>query len=213
LTYTTYEPEVVTTVLSVLDRILRWREEHPRTVVLIGGSTHAGKTTLARLLTVLLGDLHVLVTALSNDLWLVGGVSPPGMTPMEYVNADRFADDIGRLVKGEVIRPPVFNFQTGKHERDEGDDEVVLEPRAVLILDGTLVLNNLGLEWLEPLKIYVAVPDEYRQRWIEQCDVGIPGAKWGHQGDSATVKASRRKADIVYQQQRENLPRVVVCKH
>lgn len=208
-----HDPKTFATVVSVRDQVLKKREENPPTVVLIGGPNHSGKSRLSSKLATMLSDLHILVTALSNDLWLVGGVPPPGMTPPEYVNADAFANDISRLVKGEAIRPPVFNFQTGVHERNEGDDEVSLRQGDVLILDGSLVLNNPGLEWLNPLKIYVAIPEDYRRRWKEGCREGLTGATWGHEGETAIAKASRQKADLIYQPHPDNLPEVAECHY
>lgn len=120
------------------------RPVQPR-VVLIAGPSSSGKTTLSKRLSVQLLACGVAPFPLEMDNYFVDRDLTPrdenGDYDFESVGAldtIRLADDVRRLIQGEAVRLPRYNFITGL---SEPGDEVQLNAGEIIILEGIHGLN------------------------------------------------------------------------
>ena len=66
-------------------------------------------------------------------------------------DTERMAEDVRRLIKGQAVDIPVYDFTI--HNRV--DETVHVEPKNVIIIEGILILENKELRDLMDAKIYV----------------------------------------------------------
>ena len=66
-------------------------------------------------------------------------------------DTERMAEDVRRLIKGQAVDIPVYDFTI--HNRV--DETVHVEPKNVIIIEGILILENKELRDLMDSKIYV----------------------------------------------------------
>ena len=114
-------------------------------VVLIAGPSAAGKTTFAKRLAVQLLTLGISPFSLEMDNYFVDREDTPrdaeGNFDFEHIDAlDRklLAQHVQRLLKGEQVRLPRYNFVSG---RREPGPEVQLRPGQLIIMEGIHGLN------------------------------------------------------------------------
>lgn len=220
---TTIEPDID----SIAERILGLTKEVSRLVVLIGAPAHSGKSRLSRMLKEALTLMGIPVTTLSNDMWF-GGINRPSHDTrgtnmkevMANVDAAEFVKTVNRLVGGEVVNPPIYDFKSRMHVADEGGALSFSE--GVLILDGSVVLAMRELREISSLKIYVDIPDHIRLGWLRQCKRGFKemsrtetwrSIRTSQRGEAPIAIASATHADLIYRQDPDHLPLVVECDH
>jgi uridine kinase len=109
-------------------------------MVLIAGPTSSGKTTFSRRLTIQLLAVGVSPYALELDNYFVPRAeTPPGpdgapdFEALEALDRDRLARDLGRLVRGERVQVPRYDFETGT---SGPGDEAQLRPGQPIIMEG-----------------------------------------------------------------------------
>jgi uridine kinase len=109
-------------------------------LVLIAGPSSAGKTTFSRRLTVQLLALGISPFPLELDNYFLNREETPpgpdGRPDFESIDAlelDFLADHLSRLIRGEQVQLPRFNFVTGKRE---AGDVIQLKPGQMLLLEG-----------------------------------------------------------------------------
>ena len=114
-------------------------------IILIAGPSSSGKTTLAKRLTIQLLSQGISPFPLEMDNYFVNrGDTPkdengqPDFETLEAVDTHHLADDLRRLVAGEAVRMPHYNFRTGQRE---SGDVIQLHPDQVIILEGIHGLN------------------------------------------------------------------------
>ena len=137
--------------------ILSNRQEKP--VVALTGPSGSGKTTTAMRLQEYLQNLGVKVCLLSMDnFFLPLDQRPPEASDWESpycVNRQWLIDDIHRLMDGELVKLPVYNFKdgiVGGYKPMQGDKD------AIIIAEGIHMLNPLIFDELknEATGVYVA---------------------------------------------------------
>lgn len=126
----------------VVASILENRAKRP--IVCLTGPSGSGKTTAAMRLRAYMENLGVKVCLLSMDnFFLPHDQRPPEATDWESpycVDAPRLADAIDRLLCGEEVELPKFDFKTGTNRKTfqmQGDRD------AVVIAEGIHMLNPL----------------------------------------------------------------------
>jgi len=119
--------------------------ERESSIVLIAGPSSSGKTTFSRRLSVQLLANGVSPYPLELDNYFVQRDQTPigrdGKPDYESINAldlPLLADDLERLVKGEKVHLPHYNFKSGMREKGE---VVRIHKGQVLILEGIHGLN------------------------------------------------------------------------
>jgi uridine kinase len=151
-------------VAEVATKIAALREaaQEPR-VILIAGPSSSGKTTFSHRLTIQLLSQGLSPFSIEMDNYFLNREKTPlnsnGERDFESIRAlDRrkLVGDLRKLVAGENLRLPRFNFVTG--EREDGE-RVQLHPRQLIILEGIHGLNPDLLPEMErgqAFRIYVS---------------------------------------------------------
>jgi len=114
-------------------------------VILIAGPSSSGKTTFAKRLTIQLLARGISPFSLEMDNYFVDRDQTPldehgefNFEALEAVNRERLGRDLTKLIEGETVTMPTYNFQTGKSLEGE---TVQLRPGQIIILEGIHGLN------------------------------------------------------------------------
>lgn len=114
-------------------------------VVLIAGPSSSGKTTFAKRLTIQLLARGISPFPLEMDNYFVDREKTPkdedgylNYEALEALNRERLSSDLKRLIAGEKVQLPLYNFHTGKSEEGES---IQLRPGQIIILEGIHGLN------------------------------------------------------------------------
>jgi uridine kinase len=136
-------------VADIAEQITRRYEDSDENkkvrIILIAGPSSSGKTTLAKRLTIQLLSQGISPFPLEMDNYFVNRGDTPkdengqqDFESLEAVDTHYLAEDLRRLVAGEAVRTPRYNFKTGKREPG---DLIQLHPDQVVILEGIHGLN------------------------------------------------------------------------
>ena len=124
------------------------REQHPVRIVLITGPSSSGKTTFCKRLSVQLLACGLRPLSFSTDDYFVNRVDTPRLPNGDYdfdnietVEYSLLEDHLLRLMKGERVEVPEYNFVTGK--REWNGKKLKLGGDTVLIIEGIHALNPL----------------------------------------------------------------------
>ncbi|HVM70406.1 MAG TPA: nucleoside kinase [Anaerolineales bacterium] len=125
-------------IAEIAQKIAR-RGENAR-VVLIAGPSSSGKTTFSRRLAVQLLALGLSPFALELDNFFVDREKTPlgedgqyDFEALEALDLNLLGEDLSRLIAGEAVNLPKYNFKSGKRETGE---TVQLGPEHIIILEG-----------------------------------------------------------------------------
>ena len=139
-------------------------EEKPIRLVLITGPSSSGKTTFCKRLSIQLLACGLRPLSFSTDDYFVNRVDTPLLPDGSYdfdniraVDCELLADHLSRLMKGERVEVPEYNFVTGK--REYNGKRLKLQNDSILIIEGIHALNPLLTERIEDslkFKIFVS---------------------------------------------------------
>ena len=123
-------------------------DENPIRLVLITGPSSSGKTTFCKRLSVQLLACGLRPMSFSTDDYFVNRVDTPKLPNGDYdfdnIEAVDYAlleDHVTRLMKGERVEVPEYNFTTGL--REWNGKKLKLSNDTVLIIEGIHALNPL----------------------------------------------------------------------
>jgi len=121
-------------------------EETPIRIVLITGPSSSGKTTFCKRLSVQLLACGLRPMSFSTDDYFVNRVDTPLLPNGDYdfdnikaVDCELLDEHLTRLMKGERVEVPEYNFVTGK--REYNGKKLKLSNDSVLIVEGIHALN------------------------------------------------------------------------
>ena len=124
------------------------REKDPVRIVLITGPSSSGKTTFCKRLSVQLLACGLRPISFSTDDYFVNRVDTPKLPNSDYdfdnietVDYHMLEDHLLRLMDGERVEIPEYNFVTGK--REWNGKKLKLGSDTVLIIEGIHALNPL----------------------------------------------------------------------
>ena len=124
------------------------QKEAPVRIVLITGPSSSGKTTFCKRLCVQLLACGLRPYSFSTDDYFVNRVDTPKLPNGDYdfdnvktVEYELLEDHLLRLLQGERVEVPEYNFVTGK--REWNGKKMKLSNDSVLILEGIHALNPL----------------------------------------------------------------------
>ena len=124
------------------------QEENPVRLVLITGPSSSGKTTFCKRLSVQLLACGLRPISFSTDDYFVNRIDTPKLPNGDYdfdnietVEYSLLEDHLLRLMQGEKVEIPEYNFVTGK--REWNGKKLKLSNDTVLIIEGIHALNPL----------------------------------------------------------------------
>ena len=124
------------------------REQNPIRLVLITGPSSSGKSTFCKRLSVQLLACGLRPLSFSTDDYFVNRVDTPKLPNGQYdfdnietVDYKLLGNHLSRLMKGETVEVPEYNFVTGK--REFNGKKLRLSGDSVLIIEGIHALNPL----------------------------------------------------------------------
>jgi uridine kinase len=148
----------------IADRIYQANHERGAKVVLISGPSSSGKTTSAKRIGVQLRVLGLHPVLISLDDYFVNREDTPkdengdyDYEALEALDLARLNDDLKRLIDGQSVEIPRYDFITGTRQWHE--QPLKLDDRSVLIMEGIHALNpNLtpALEERLKFKVYLS---------------------------------------------------------
>lgn len=140
------EKKIVKIAEEIDDRF--HREQNPIRLVLITGPSSSGKSTFCKRLSVQLLACGLRPYSFSTDDYFVNRVDTPKLPNGQYdfdnvetVDYKLLSDHLSRLMKGETVEVPEYNFVTGK--REYNGKKFRLSGDSVLIIEGIHALNPL----------------------------------------------------------------------
>ena len=132
-------------IAEEIDRRFR-AEKDPIRLVLITGPSSSGKSTLCKRLSIQLLACGLRPLSFSTDDYFVNREDTPRLPNGQYdfdnikaVDSDLLEDHLMRLMAGERVEVPEFNFTTGK--REYNGKRLKLKGDTVLIMEGIHALN------------------------------------------------------------------------
>ena len=144
-------------IKKACDKIIRNNEKN---FIMIAGPSSSGKTTSTRVLGSYLRSKGYDPICLSTDDYFVDRIDTPkdefGNFDFECLNAvdtKQFNEDLMRLLKGEEINVPTFNFITG--QREYHNHLVKLNENSIILIEGLHSLND---------DLTPGIPDRYKYK-------------------------------------------------
>lgn len=147
---------------SLADTIEQRREE--LRLVLIAGPSSSGKTSTAQRLSIQMAVNGLLPVPISLDDYYKNRVDTPKLPDgsydfecLEAIDLDLFNEHLLRLLRGEKVKLPKYNFRTGW--REYRGKELQLWPKAVLVVEGIHGLNDrltAAVPRQNKMKLYVS---------------------------------------------------------
>ena len=139
-------------------------KKNPVRLVLITGPSSSGKSTFCKRLSVQLLACGLRPISFSTDDYFVNRVDTPKLPNGDYdfdnvetVDYKLLGEHLSKLMKGEVVEVPEYNFVTGK--REYNGKRLKLSGDTVLIIEGIHALNPLltkGVNDSLKYKIYIS---------------------------------------------------------
>lgn len=132
-------------------------------VIGIAGGSGSGKTTVQRRVMERFGTRRIAL--LDHDAYYrdLSHLAPDQRARFNFdhpdaLETDLMVDHLDRLLAGEPIEKPTYSFET--HNRLEATETV--EPRAVILVEGILVLAEPALRERMDVKLFVDAPADVR---------------------------------------------------
>lgn len=132
-------------IAQIADKIAEKRDTIG--IVLIAGPSSSGKTTFAQRLAIQLRVNGMRPHALSIDDYFVDREHTPrdengeyDFEALEAIDIEKFNHDLSKLLKGEIVEIPYFNFKKGK--REYKGRKIKMDTNDVLIIEGIHGLNE-----------------------------------------------------------------------
>jgi phosphoribulokinase len=162
----------------------------PRAIVVgVVGDSGAGKTTLTRGLTRVIGDAHVThVSADDYHRYDRKRRRELGVTPLhpDSNHLDILTQHVSHLRRGEPVLKPVYSHQTGEFE-----PPVYVKPSKFLLVEGLLNFHTETLRSLHDVRVALAPPEELRRAWKVKRDC----TRRGYTTDEVLAELDSRQAD------------------
>ena len=139
-------------------------ENKDKKFVMIAGPSSSGKTTFSHRLSIQLAAHGLRPHPIAVDNYFVNRQDTPldengnyNFECLEAIDVKQFNEDMVRLLKGEEVELPYFNFKTG--QREYRGDYLKLGKEDVLVIEGIHCLNDklsISLPTESKFKIYIS---------------------------------------------------------
>lgn len=136
--------------------------EKNKKFVLIAGPSSSGKTSTSNRLAIQLQTQGIKCHTIACDDYFRNRVDIPcdekgeqNFESIDVVDLEQFDNDMMRLMNGETVEIPKFNFVTGEREY-RGKHFVELKENEIVIIEGIHCLNPRFLPSVDPYRVYVS---------------------------------------------------------
>lgn len=133
-------------IIKIAEEIYRRNQEDGVQLVLVTGPSSSGKTTFSKRLSIQLRACGLRPFAFSTDDYFVNKVDTPLLPDGQYdfenfesVDHRLLSEHLQRLINGEEVEIPEYNFLTGR--REWNGNMLRLTSKHVLIIEGIHALN------------------------------------------------------------------------
>ena len=161
-----------------------------RSIVLgIVGDSGAGKTTVTRGLTRVLGDAHVThISADDYHRFDRRRRAEVGLTPLhpDCNHLDILTQHLIHLRRGEAVLKPVYDHRYGTFQPPE-----YVRPGTFLVVEGLLNFHTETLRSVHDVLVALAPPEELRRAWKLKRDL----TRRGYTTDEVLAELDRRQRD------------------
>ena len=154
---------------NIADKIYKANRERGVKVVLISGPSSSGKTTSAKRIGIQLRVLGLHPVLISLDDYFVNREDTPkdengdyDYEALEALDLARLNEDLSRLIEGQSVEIPRYDFITGTRQWHE--HPLQLTERSVLIMEGIHGLNP---------KLTPAIPDDKKFKIYLSCFTSV----------------------------------------
>ena len=154
---------------EIADAIRQAHDTHGVRLVLISGPSSSGKTTSSKRLAVQLGVLGFHPVLIALDDYFVDRDKTPldangdyDYEALEAIDLTLFNDHLQRLIRGEAVEIPRYDFITGRRQWHERP--LQLDDRSILIIEGIHGLNP---------RLTPSIPDEQKFRIYISCFTSV----------------------------------------
>ena len=127
-------------------------------IILLAGPSSSGKTTSSRKLSLYLSSYGVNAVPISLDDFYLDNDKKPVMSDgkvdyesVDAIDVNYFSDCLNKLLQGESVQLPIYDFTTGTHTLDK---PLTITDNDVLVVEGLHAINPKVLELLDPNVIY-----------------------------------------------------------
>lgn len=138
-------------IVKIADKIASQKEK--KRVILIAGPSSSGKTTFTKRLSTQLRINGLKPVSISTDDYFLNRDKTPIDKDGNYdfeslyaINLELFNEHLVKLMRGEEVRLPKFNFKTGM--REESDKLLKLSMDQPILIEGIHSLNNELTEFI-----------------------------------------------------------------
>lgn len=197
--------------MSPADRLRRSESSTTRRPFVIGvaGGTCSGKTTVAERLVESIGEEYLAL--IRQDAYYIERSHQPfeERAAANYDHPDAFdwdlmAQQLGRLLAGETVPVPVYDYA----DHNRSPDVQWVEPAPIIVFEGILALFDPTLRDLFDLKIYVDTDADIRLTRRLQRDVTQRGRTYEsilkqylttvRPSHEQFIEPSKRHADVIF---------------
>lgn len=155
-----------THVAKRVANILEPMKDRDIQLILVGGCSRSGKSTLSQDLAAEIHTRKHSATVLSMDSWIVDvDQRPKNSSVHERYERARIIHDVRNILNGQQVVIPKYDLKSRKRLLEDG--ELIQVKSGYLILEGVLALSYDELRHMAALSIYIEVDDSLRQKRFE----------------------------------------------
>ena len=155
--------------VAIADAIYEAHATRGMRMVLISGPSSSGKTTSSKRLSIQLGVLGLKPVIIALDDYFVDRDKTPrdengdyDFEALEAIDLELFNDHLQRLIAGQSVEIPRYNFITGSREWHE--EPLTLDEQSILIVEGIHGLNP---------RLTPSIPEEQKFRIYISCFTSV----------------------------------------
>ncbi len=135
-------------------------------LILVGGCSRAGKSTLSQQLADEICDRGYPSTVLSIDSWIIGiDERPKKSSVLERYDLQQMVRSVELLLQAQTVKIPTYDAKS--RQRLVGQEKSLQMSSGYLILEGVLALSCDELRQSAQLSIYVDIEDSLRKQRFE----------------------------------------------
>jgi uridine kinase len=164
-------------------------------LLLIGGTSRSGKTTLANLISGQLNSQNIKNLIVSLDSWLIGiDKRKENSVVVERYETEAIINAVDHILNGHVIYPPIYNPITRKRISEAGNESLRIDS-GVAIIDGVITLAIPELLDRADMSIFVDVEDKLREERLRDFYIKFKGFS---PNEATLIINDREKEEIPY---------------